>query len=87
MDLNEGKIWSEKEKIFCKFQSRLSRSLYPNTYNIHSILLYTLNDLVKEQLHISKVELIGENFFPLAETFSRLSHQVVAFKDATTSTS
>ena len=42
--------------------------------------------MVKEQLHISKVELIGENFFPLAETFSRLSHQVVAFKDATTST-
>ena len=39
--------------------------------------------MVKEQLHISKVELIGENFFPLAETFSRLSHQVVAFKDAT----
>ena len=43
------------------------RSLYTQTYTIYIITIYTLNDLVKEQLHISKVELIGENFFPLAE--------------------
>ena len=76
-------ISSSTEFVFLK--RRLEILIHPNIYNIHYI--YTLNDLVKEQLHISKVELIGENFFPLAETFSRLSHQVVAFKDATTSTS
>ena len=77
------KISSRTDLVFLKRRSEILT--HPNIYNIHYI--YTLNDLVKEQLHISKVELIGENFFPLAETFSRLSHQVVAFKDATSTTS
>ena len=75
------KISSRTDLVFLKRRSEILT--HPNIYNIHNIYIYTLNDLVKEQLHISKVELIGENFFPLAETFSRLSHQVVAFKDAT----
>ena len=52
-------ISSSTEFVFLK--RRLEILIHPNIYNIHYI--YNLNDLVKEQLHISKVELIGENFF------------------------
>ena len=59
------KISSRTDLVFLKRRSEILT--HPNIYNIHNIYIYTLNDLVKEQLHISKVELIGENFFPLAE--------------------